>query len=551
MSVQIQSLKKKISWSHPSVLPQGHWLTPWLVFIAISITNILAVMSLWAVDLGGSSIAGALLLGTTELSWVSLSYIVVSSTCVPISDWFSNRYGYKRIFFIGVLLFVIGTVCSGFATGFWSMVLARSVAGLGSAGIFPNSITLLVKVFDEKLKTLVVSLYVAMAFGVGTILGLQFSGYLLENVSWQSIFFIVIWFVPLILGFIFCFFSETEKKDLGKFDGWGVILYLAFIASLVTWIADVKAPWNTEGFSSLFSKGTLFIMITSFVGFLIRENRCKSPLIDLSLFRLPAFLNGALALFLVAICFFSTVSGFNDIFQSVLNYSKSQAGYYLMPIGIGVGLFGGLSSYLSTKFGARIVYISGMLFVIISCILNQRITIQSDHIQMGWILFLRGSGIGLALGPLTSLMLRDVSSAQLGQAAFMATLFRQMGGSLGSLGLSLIKELRKPFHLARYGEQMGQNSQNLANIGSKLDNYFVSRSGAIPAGGDFVSTSSGVNEASELSYRWLSTYGTAQAEISATNDAFLIFGLALSLITLCIVLLISKDLLYKRLFKKR
>lgn len=546
----VGALREKLNWHHPQVLPKGHWLAPWIVFAAICIANILAVMSLWAVDLGGSSIAGALLLGDTQLNWVSLSYIVISSTCVPISDWFSNRWGYKMIFFIGVVLFFTGTFFSGLATSFWPMIISRLVAGLGSAGIFPNSITLLVKVFNPKLKALVVSLYVTMAFGVGTVVGLLLGGYLLEFVSWQSIFFIAIWFVPFVLGSIFCFFSETEKKDMGKFDTWGVLMYLIFVVSLVAWIADVKAQWNTDGFHSTFAVSTLTIAILSFIAFIVYENICKKPLMNLSLFRVSTFLNGGLALLLVAFSFFSTVSAYNDMFQNALGYSQYQAGYYIMPVGIGLGVMGGLSSYLSEKIGETVVSLIGMALVIYSCIQQQAITIQSGHFQMNMILLVRGAGLGLALGPLTALMLQDIRPALMGQAAFMATLFRQMGGSLGSLVLSLIREIRQPFHEARYAEQASFSPQNLMQTGEKLKSFFVTESGATPSETISLTASGGATNSGFMSYRWLTESIKSQATITAANDAFLIFGIGVALIMTVIIFLVLKKKIKSALKKK-
>lgn len=543
-------LREKLNWGHPTILRKGHPLAQWLVFISISVTNILAVMSLWSVTLGGSSIAGALLLGKTELLWVSLSYLIVSSTCIPISDWLSKRYGYKCVFFIGSILFFSGTVASGSMASFWPMVIARSVAGLGSAGIFPNSITLLVKVFGEQKKTLVVALYVAMAFGVGTIAGLCLGGYLLEFVSWQSIFHCCSGFIPFVLLSILCFFAETDKEKKGNFDWLGMLFYLTFVGALIVWLADVKEPWNTDGFHSFFSKTTLAIVVVSLILFIWRENKCKNPLIDLSLFKIPTFLNGSIALFLVAMCFFSSVTGFSFIFENTMQYAKFQTGYYLLPIGIGMGLMGSLSSYLSSLVGPRIVYLTGMALVIFSCWINHDITIQSGHMQIGVMLLVRSCGIGLSLGPLTALVLQDVSESQLGQAAFMATLFRQMGGAIGSLVLSLVKELRTPFHMLRYGEQMGQNKQPLLYTANKLDTFFVEVSGKQPASEQVLSLHGTLNEASEASYRWLHDYVYDQAAIMATNDGYLLFGLALTLIAAVIIIRISKEKV-KLLFKKK
>ena len=191
-----------------------------------------------------------------------------------------------------------------------------------------------------------------------------------------------------------------------------------------------------------------------------------------------------------------------------------------------------------------------MTLVIFSCWINQDVTIQSGHVQIGVMLLVRSCGIGLSLGPLTALVIKDVSEAQLGQAAFMATLFRQMGGAIGSLILSLVKEIRTPFHMLRYGEQMGQNKQTLLKTADKLDTFFVEVSGKEPVSEQVLSLHGSFNEASEVSYRWLHDYVQDQAVITATNDGYLLFGVALTLVAAVIITLILKDKV-QLLFKKK
>lgn len=521
------ALRHRLNFAKPRVINPESILRPWIILVTIIVSTIVAVISSFTVMIASSSIQGALTISDTENMWVSLIFLLTVAVSVPIANWFSERQGYKKLFVIGLTLFFLSTLFCGLTSSYTVMLLCRVFAGMGAGIIFPNSLTLLSLVFSQKKRTFAIAIYVAGSFGLGTILGVFLGGYLTEFHSWRSIFTSLVPLAPFLLLSVWMFFPETEKKRNGPFDYLGTLFYLTFIWSFVVWLANVKASWNTDGFSSTFSQVTLTVGICALIAFVIWDRKVKYPLFKLSLFKVRPFTLGGLAVFAVGSTFFSTTGNISSIFENELFYSQYRAGLFQIPFGAMIGFFGALSGLLSEKVGIRTLALLGMAITAVSCFMSYMITIQSGHTQYFWLQIIRGTGIGLSLGPLTALALKRIQPEDLGQAAVLVTLFRQLGASIGSIFTDLMQGLRVPFHLLRFGEQMSLNSPELIKHMENVEDLLTTQAGSIPTLAS-VGPTGFFEEASVRSYHELVNYASAQAKILSINDAYWIIGWVLT-----------------------
>ena len=529
----MSTLKHKLSWDKPHVLNPSLSYLPWINLCIIILVTIPAVIIGFALIIADSSIQGSLVISGQKNLWFSISFFLLLATIVPIANWCAERFGDKTIFFIGATLFFIPTFFSAFTTNYWMMMFFRAISALGAGSIFPTTLTIIERMFSPQQKSFAVAIYIACAFGLGTAGGTFIGGYSAEFLSWPAIFLLSSSSAPLVLICTWIFFQERKRAKEKHFDFLGTFLYLILMGSLVTGLANVKEPWTTEGIHSPWMIGCGFLFLFSLCGFIWRELTFSEPLINIRLFKVRPFFLGNLSIFIVASTFFSTITYLSEIFEKQLHYSKYQIGLLQIPFGLYIGICGSISGLLTKKIGIRLPAILGMGLVAISCFTQHNLTIQSDHSQFFWLQTLRGIGIGFSLGPFTALALKRIQIENIGQAAVIVTLFRQFGGALGSIIISLIQAIRFPFHLLRFGEQMVFNSPALDNHLRSIDNLLVDQGGSVPSLEGY--SPQGLTEAASVrGLTQLRDYAAAQAHILSINDAYFLIGWTAS-ITLVIV----------------
>lgn len=466
------TLKERLNWSKPLFFNQKTPVYPWIVFSIVTFISMCAGFTAFTGMIASSSIQGSLALGDTEVVWSSVIFLLVVANMVPLSGFFIKKFGLKTVFFVATIIFYLGSFLSGLSVNFLTFFCSRIIEGIGGGLIFPVSVGLISLSIQEKSKALALSLYASLTFGIGATLGFWLGGILPDSLGWRTTYLYPSYFFPLALISIILTINETKKTQPSPLDLWGGLFYILFIGASISWLGNVKLGWNTGGFTSNFSLFLIFLTVISLTCFLIRTKTSKSPFILLSLFKTKSFLIGSSALFVVGLTFFSAGGDFGQILIENLFYQKSVAGTTLMYYGIILGITGILTGFLTERIGSIPVIMIGLGLNIMSGFFGHSLTIQSDPGAWIMILIVKGAGIGFSLGPLTAFALSEIPQEYLPAGAAISTLLRQLGASVGSLFTGLIKEIRIPFHLLRFGEQMNLQSPSLLKH-LHLQGYFL------------------------------------------------------------------------------
>jgi MFS transporter, DHA2 family, multidrug resistance protein len=514
------TLKELFCWEHPALCKGRH---DWLVLFNIITINMLAIISSIGVVLADTSIEGSLVIDATKTVWISLIFLVVVAATVPVAAWAAEYYGYKRTLFVGISIFIVSSFLEGFATDYYTMILLRGISGIGGGVIFPLSLTIITRSFAKQHIAIAVSLYIALAFGVGIAIGFLIGGYFSEWLSWRMIFWINL--VTGVMNLLLTWLLQVEtKRDLTKkFNIPGYLSFILFVAALLTIVNSAKQPWNTEGWSSPFIIVCIAIGFLSAIFFLHCERRSFAPIFPPKLFKIRSFTVGCVAMFFVGAMLFGTGTTYGPLLEENFLYSKSKIGLLLAPFGLVFGMMGSCSSYLTRIVDMRIISLIGMSLITASCFLNHGITIQSDHAQLLTVLLIRAVGLGLSLGPLTALALSEVSAEDTPQASVAVTIFRQMGGAFGGSILALIQMTREVFHTQRFGEQIDIYSARFEQHLTEMTIHLQQTTGASLA------------EAKKQAILLLINNAERQSSILSLNDAYYIIGWVLCLVLALII----------------
>lgn len=358
--------------------------------------------------------------------WIINAYALLLGALVLAGGAMADRYGRKRIFLVGVLVFSAASLACGLAPSLPVLIAARAVQGVGAALLTPASLALLGATFDAKARGQAVGVW-AGASGLMSAVGPVLGGWLTEAISWRAVFLINLPVAAAAVALVAAGARESRGGQAGPVDGLGAAIVTASLAA-VTW-ALTDAP--QRGFADPAIAGALLAGVLGLAAFLVVERRAESPMTPLQLFRSRTFSGLNAYTLLLYGAFGGALFVLPFLLLRVHGYSPSAAGAALLPLSVGLAVLSPLSGRLAGRLGGRTLVAVGPLFV------------AAGFAAMAWRagdarywtgpfpgLVLLALGMGLAVAPLTDAVLGAVDDAYEGAASGINNAVARIAGLL-------------------------------------------------------------------------------------------------------------------------
>jgi EmrB/QacA subfamily drug resistance transporter len=358
--------------------------------------------------------------------WIVNGYLLTLSALLLAGGAAADRYGRRRVFVVGVAIFSAASLGCGLAPTLPLLVVFRIVQGVGAALLTPASLALLGVAFDEKGRGRAVSLWAA-ASGLTSAIGPVLGGWLTEAVTWRAVFLLNL---PLAAGAVACVLAgarESRAERSGPPDLAGAAVATLSLAA-ATW-ALTAAP--ARGFTDPGVLAGLALGAAGVAALLGIERRAVAPMLPLQLFRSATF-SGANALTLMLYAAFGGAL-FVLPFQLIraLGYAPTAAGAALLPLSIGLAAVSPAAARLADRFGPRLLLTAGPLLVAAGFAMLAA-TASDGRYWTGLFpgLATLALGMGLAVAPLTDVVLGAVDPAFDGAAAGVNSAVARVAGLL-------------------------------------------------------------------------------------------------------------------------
>jgi len=363
----------------------------------------------------------------SQLQWVVDAYNLVFAALLLAAGSLSDRVGRKGMLLIGLAVFGASSIAGGFATSAGGLIAARCLMGLGAAAVFPATLSLISNVFvARKERALAIGLWGATA-GMAIALGPIVGGALLERFSWSSIFFAMAPVAAAALALVASSVPTSRDPQRRPIDVAGFALSTAAMALLIFTI--IEAP--NHGWSSTRTLGSFAITAVLGVAFARWEQRSRSPMLDISLFRNLRFTAASSS---VTISFF-TLLGFiflvTQYFQFFKGYSPLSAGVHLLPVAASVGAASVLGTKLAVRYGTKLVVTTGLVAMAAFYAWASTTTVGTSYTTIAVQMVIYGIGMGLTSAPATEAIMGVVPRAKAGVGSAVNDATRLLGGTLG------------------------------------------------------------------------------------------------------------------------
>ena len=361
------------------------------------------------------------------LQWILDAYTLVVASLLMLSGSMSDRFGRRRVFQIGLVLFLLGSLLCSLAQSIGQLIAFRALQGLGASMLNPVALSIIANAFPErKDRARAVGIWGAVA-GVSLAIGPLLGGALTQKVGWRSIFWINLPIGIAAMVLAAKFVPESKAPRARAFDPVGQLLVFVGLASLTSAVIEgPHAGWGSGVILGLFATCVMASAI-----FLLYEPRRKDPLVDLRFFRSIPFSSATL----LALCSFASFAGFlflNALYlQQVRGLSAFYTGLCTLPLALMMMVFAPLSGRLVGSYGTRLPLLGAGAGFLLSTLMLTRLTIDTPVTCLMLVYALFGVGLGMVNPAITNSAVAGMPLAQAGVAAAIASTGRQVGAALG------------------------------------------------------------------------------------------------------------------------
>lgn len=437
----------------------------------------MAVLDATIVNVGLPKIMASFGVGLDKIQWVITAYMLAMAVMLPTSGWLADKFGFKRMYFFGLLLFTVGSFLCGISGDENMLIISRIIQGLGAGAIQPLGMAIISREFPPHQRGVALGFW-AISAAASVSFGPLIGGYLIDNFSWQLIFDVNI---PIgIIAMIATIVIQQEYKNpnIRKFDFVGFISVIIFLPLTLYALSEGNAVTNSAGWSAPYIFLCFAIAAIALAVFITTELTVKEPLLDLRLMKNHNFGFSILILLIFSMGMFGSTFLLPIYLQNSLGYTALQAGSVFLPVGIIQGMMSPISGRIADKLNSKIPIIIGVVLLALSFYLNSFLSFLTERSFVMLTLYIRGFAMGLMFTPLSTISLLEIPREKMAQASGLSNTVRQLGGSLGVAILATVLSGRVNYHSQMYEQSIEPKSQVYINVSNNLTHNIMHNAGS-------------------------------------------------------------------------
>ena len=406
----------------PTASDSSKRLLPWLVAVAFFMESLDTTILNTAVP----TISAALKVAPLSMKAVLASYTLSLAVFIPISGWMADRFGTRRVFASAIAIFTLGSFLCGISSNIHILVACRILQGCGGAMMVPVGRLTLVRTFEKSELVRAMS-FVAIPALIGPMLGPIAGGLIVGYLHWRVIFFVNIPIGLLGLGLVYFHMPDYREKRVPPLDLLGLILFGSGIG-LLSYVLEVFGE-HTLSMPEVI--GLLAVSLFLIFGYWLHAQAVRSPLLQLSLFRMRTFGTAVTGSFFTRLGIGGVPFLLPLLYQVGLGFTPVQSGLLIMPQAAAAISIKFAMQKILTKLGYRGVLISNTVLIGILLLLFATIGLHTPVWEIVVLAFFYGGFTSLQYTSMNTLVYADISEEQTSNASSIASTIQQMSMSFG------------------------------------------------------------------------------------------------------------------------
>lgn len=505
-------------------------LRTWVAVYGCMLGALIAVLDIQIVNSSLAEIEGGIGTGVDNGAWISTSYLIGEIIMIPLTDYLSRVFGFRRFLLTNVTLFLTFSVSCAFADSLGTMIVTRALQGFTGGVMIPMAFTILLTKLPSGQRPIGLAIF-AVTATFGPAIGPTIGGYLTEHFGWQYIFFINLIPGSVMLALLFPSLDHAPMQlHLLKDGDWYGIGSLAIGLACFQTVLDEgnKDDW----FGSPYIAHLAIVAAVMLTAFAVIELRSDKPAVQLRLLANRNFGLGTLANTLVGFGLFGSVYVLPAYLDSVQGYNAEQIGLVLAWSGFPQLVIIPFVPLILKYFDVRVVVCAGLIVFAASCVMNIHLSLNDSGPQLMLTNLVRAVGQSLLVAPLSSIAMAHIKQDESAAASGLFNMLRSLGGAIGTAALATVITKREQFHSNIIGQAVTSFNPIDQSFLTRMQQYFLPHGVPDPA--------RSYQQAEIL----LGELVKQQATIMAYSDAF--YSIAVVLLTAVLAVALTGSPMNKR-----
>jgi EmrB/QacA subfamily drug resistance transporter len=385
---------------------------------AVEATIVTTAMPSIASDLGGFS----------RYSWIFSSYLLMSTVSVLIYGKLADLFGRKPILFIGLSLFLIGSILCGFALSMEQLIFYRLIQGLGAGAVMPIATTIVGDIYSTEERAKIQG-YLSSVWGISAVLGPVIGGTIVQYISWKYVFWVNVPLGILAIVGIALFLQEPAREKKASVDYKGAVLLTFSLSAILFWLIE-----SGQSFARLSASSIILILtgIFLFILFIFVERSAKDPMLPFSIWKNPVILYANLVSFTTGVILIGISAYLPTFVTGVMEQPAIIAGFTLTAMSIGWPIASSVAGHLLIRHGTFTVSFIGGLSLVTGTLLFAFMNATSGPWWAAMASFFVGIGMGLTSTSFIVTIQGAVPREQRGTATAANMFMRNFGNTVGA-----------------------------------------------------------------------------------------------------------------------
>lgn len=425
--------------------------------------------------------------------WLMTGFMLVNGILIPITAYLFNKYSYRKLFLVALVLFTIGSLICAISMNFPIMMVGRVLQAIGAGVLMPLGSIVIITIYPpEKRGAAMGTMGIAMILAPA--IGPTLSGYIVQNYHWNVMFYgmFIIGIIAILVGFIW--FKLYQYTTNPKADIPGIIFSTIGFGALLYGFSEAgNKGWGSVEIETMFAIGIIFIIL-----FVIRELRMKAPMLNLEVLKFPTFTLTTVINMVVMMSLYGGMILLPIYLQNLRGFSALDSGLLLLPGSLIMGLLGPFAGKLLDTIGLKPLAIFGIAVMTYATWELTKLNMDTPYMAIMGIYVLRSFGMAFIMMPMVTAAINALPGRLASHGNAFLNTMRQLAGSIGTAILVTVMTTQTTQHLSAFGEELDKTNPVVQDHMRELASQYGGQEGAMKVLLQFVNklaTVEGINDA--------------------------------------------------------
>ncbi|HDC5573863.1 TPA: DHA2 family efflux MFS transporter permease subunit [Staphylococcus aureus] len=425
--------------------------------------------------------------------WLMTGFMLVNGILIPITAYLFNKYSYRKLFLVALVLFTIGSLICAISMNFPIMMVGRVLQAIGAGVLMPLGSIVIITIYpSEKRGAAMGTMGIAMILAPA--IGPTLSGYIVQNYHWNVMFYgmFIIGIIAILVGFVW--FKLYQYTTNPKADIPGIIFSTIGFGALLYGFSEAgNKGWGSVEIETMFAIGIIFIIL-----FVIRELRMKSPMLNLEVLKFPTFTLTTIINMVVMLSLYGGMILLPIYLQNLRGFSALDSGLLLLPGSLIMGLLGPFAGKLLDTIGLKPLAIFGIAVMTYATWELTKLNMDTPYMTIMGIYVLRSFGMAFIMMPMVTAAINALPGRLASHGNAFLNTMRQLAGSIGTAILVTVMTTQTTQHLSAFGEELDKTNPVVQDHMRELASQYGGQEGAMKVLLQFVNklaTVEGINDA--------------------------------------------------------